>query len=51
VQGNGAVTVGSRGSGGRFDEAMRAAGPAGVYVVVDDVDGHCLRAVDHGAEI
>ncbi|MEW5351491.1 MULTISPECIES: VOC family protein [unclassified Streptomyces] len=51
VQGNGAVMLGSKGRGGRFDEAMRGAGPAGVYVVVDDVDGHYQRAVDHGVEI
>lgn len=51
VQGNGVVMLGSKGLGGRFDEAMRGAGPAGVYVVVDDVDAHHRRAVDHGAEI
>ncbi|MBZ9641307.1 VOC family protein [Streptomyces sp. PSKA30] len=51
VQGNGAVMLGSKGRGGRFDEAMKGAGPTGVYVVVDDVDAHHQRAVDHGAEI
>ncbi|MET8245530.1 VOC family protein [Streptomyces sp. NPDC005202] len=51
VQGNGAVMLGSKGRGGRFDEAMRGAGPTGVYIVVDDVDAHYQRAVDHGAEI
>ncbi|TPQ19582.1 VOC family protein [Streptomyces sporangiiformans] len=51
VQGNGAVMLGSRGRGGRFDEAMKGAGPAGVYIVVDDVDAHHQQAVDHGAEI
>ncbi|MGP4092061.1 VOC family protein [Streptomyces sp. KR55] len=51
VQGNGAVMLGSKGRGGRFDEAMKGAGPTGVYVVVDDVDAHHRRAVDHGAEI
>ncbi|MFG2785655.1 VOC family protein [Streptomyces prunicolor] len=51
VQGNGAVMLGSKGRGGRFDEAMKSAGPAGVYVVVDDVDAHHRRAVEHGAEI
>ncbi|MEV1084312.1 VOC family protein [Streptomyces sp. NPDC050211] len=51
VQGNGAVMLGSKGRGGRFDELMKGAGPAGVYVVVDDVDAHHQRAVDHGAEI
>ncbi len=29
VQGNGAVMLGSKGRGGRFDEAMKSAGPAG----------------------
>ncbi|MET7846944.1 VOC family protein [Streptomyces avermitilis] len=51
VQGNGAVMLGSKGRGGRFDEAMKNAGPCGVYVVVDDVDAHHRRAADHGAEI
>ncbi|WRZ93695.1 VOC family protein [Streptomyces sp. NBC_01007] len=51
VQGNGAVMLGSKGRGGRFDEAMKNAGPYGVYIVVDDVDAHHQRAVDHGAEI
>ena len=51
VQGNGAVMLGSRGRGGRFDEAMKGAGPTGGYVVVDDVDAHHQQAVDHGADI
>jgi uncharacterized glyoxalase superfamily protein PhnB len=51
VQGGGAVMLGSKGRGGRFDEVMKDAGPAGVYVVVDDVDAHHRRAVEHGAEI
>jgi uncharacterized glyoxalase superfamily protein PhnB len=51
VQGNGAVILGSKGRGGVFDTLMKNAGPAGVYVVVDDVDAHHQRAVDHGAEI
>ncbi|MGW5659263.1 VOC family protein [Streptomyces sp. NPDC003758] len=51
VQGNGVVMLGSKGRGGPFDEAMRGAGPCGVYVVVDDVDAHHQRAVEHGAEI
>lgn len=51
VQGNGAVMLGSKGRGGRFDEAMKSAGPCGVYIVVDDVDAHHQHAVDHGAEI
>jgi len=51
VQGNGAVMLGSKGRGGVFDAAMGEAGPAGVYVVVDDVDAHHRRAAEHGAEI
>ncbi|MFG2682621.1 VOC family protein [Streptomyces sp. NPDC048392] len=51
AQGNGAVMLGSKGTGSRFDEAMKKAGPAGVYVVVADVDAHHRRAVEHGAEI
>lgn len=49
--GNGMVMLGSKGRGGAFDKAMEAAGPAGVYVLVDDVDAHHRRAVDHGVEI
>ncbi|GHI08704.1 hypothetical protein AQI88_03880 [Streptomyces cellostaticus] len=51
VQGNGAVMVGSKGRGGLFDAAMKDAGPAGVYIVVDDVDAHHDQAVEHGVEI
>jgi uncharacterized glyoxalase superfamily protein PhnB len=51
VQGNGAIMVGSKGRGGVFDAAMKDAGTTGVYVVVDDVDAHHRRAVEHGAEI
>ncbi|WP_406491967.1 VOC family protein [Streptomyces sp. NBC_01604] len=51
VQGNGGVMIGSKGRDGVFDTAMKGAGPCGVYVVVDDVDAHHRRAVDHGAEI
>ncbi len=51
VQGNGAIMVGSKGRGGVFDHAMKDAGTTGVYVVVDDVDTHHRRAVEHGAEI
>ncbi|MEU4111530.1 VOC family protein [Streptomyces sp. NPDC027717] len=51
TQGNGAVMLGSKGRGGAFDEAMGGAGPTGVYVVVDDVDAHHRRAVEHGVEI
>ncbi|SEC72801.1 Uncharacterized conserved protein PhnB, glyoxalase superfamily [Streptomyces sp. 2231.1] len=51
VQGGGAVMIGSKGRGGLFDTAMKDAGPAGVYVVVDDVDAHHQRAVEHGVEV
>ncbi|MEU9237045.1 VOC family protein [Streptomyces subrutilus] len=49
--GNGVVMLGSKGTGGVFDKAMGDAGPSGVYVVVEDVDAHHRRAVEHGAEI
>ncbi|MFE9933453.1 VOC family protein [Streptomyces sp. NPDC005533] len=49
--GNGMVMLGSKGTGGGFDKAMDGAGPAGVYVVVDDVDAHHRRAAEHGVEI
>ncbi|MET9512606.1 VOC family protein [Streptomyces flavidovirens] len=49
--GNGAVMVGSHGREGVFAKAMADAGPVGVYVVVDDVDAHHARAVEHGVEI
>ncbi|MFB0628132.1 VOC family protein [Streptomyces sp. AB3(2024)] len=49
--GNGAVMLGSKGRGGAFDKAMEGAGPSGVYLVVDDVDAHHRRAVEHGVEI
>ncbi|KUM89660.1 MULTISPECIES: VOC family protein [Streptomyces] len=51
VQGNGAVMLGSKGTGSAYDKLMKDAGPSGVYVVVDDVDAHHRRAVEHGAEI
>ncbi|MFF9119456.1 VOC family protein [Streptomyces massasporeus] len=51
AQGNGAVMVGTKGRGGLFDTAMKGAGTTGVYVVVDDVDGHHRHAVDHGVEV
>jgi uncharacterized glyoxalase superfamily protein PhnB len=50
AQGNGVVMLGSKGRGGVFDAAMEHAGTTGVYVVVDDVDAHHQRAVEHGAE-
>ncbi|MFE2165590.1 VOC family protein [Streptomyces sp. NPDC059447] len=49
--GNGVVMLGSKGRGGAFDKAMEGAGPTGVYVLVDDVDGHHRRAAEHGVEI
>ncbi|MFE3944319.1 VOC family protein [Streptomyces sp. NPDC059118] len=49
--GNGRVMLGSKGREGVFAEAMRGAGPAGVYVVVDEVDAHHAGAVEHGVEI
>lgn len=49
--GNGRVMLGSKGREGVFAEAMRGAGPAGVYVVVDEVDEHHARAVAYGVEI
>jgi len=51
VQGNGAVMLGSKGTDSAYDKLMKDAGPTGVYVVVDDVDAHHRRAVEHGAEI
>ncbi|AKZ54961.1 hypothetical protein SAM23877_1912 [Streptomyces ambofaciens ATCC 23877] len=51
AQGNGAIMLGSKGTGSRFDEAMKSAGPTGVYVVVEDVDAHHRRAVEQGADI
>ncbi|MFJ9299296.1 VOC family protein [Streptomyces asoensis] len=51
AQGNGVVMLGSKGRGGVFDTAMKDGGPAGVYVVVDDVDAHHRRAVEHGVEV
>ncbi|MFJ5551527.1 VOC family protein [Streptomyces sp. NPDC093225] len=49
--GTGVVMLGSKGRGGVFDTAMGDAGPTGVYVVVEDVDAHHKRAVEHGVEI
>ena len=51
AQGSGAVMLGPKGRGGVFDSAMKDVGTTGVYVVVDDVDAHHRRAVEHGAEI
>ncbi|WP_330329752.1 VOC family protein [Streptomyces sp. NBC_00536] len=49
--GNGMVMLGSKGRGGVFDSAMAEAGPSGVYIVVEDVDAHHRRAVEHGVEV
>ncbi|MFF1414421.1 VOC family protein [Streptomyces sp. NPDC058289] len=49
--GNGMVMLGSKGTGSAFDKVMESAGPTGVYVLVDDVDAHHRRAVEHGVEI
>ncbi|WP_069172239.1 VOC family protein [Streptomyces griseus] len=49
--GNGRVMIGSKGHEGVFAKAMADAGPSGVYVVVDEVDEHHARAVEHGVEI
>lgn len=46
VQGGGAVLIGPRREGDRFDT-----GRAVVYVVVDDPDAHHDRAVAAGAEV
>jgi uncharacterized glyoxalase superfamily protein PhnB len=43
--------LGSKGRGGVFDAAMKNAGTTGVYVVVDDVDGHHAHAVEHGVDV
>jgi uncharacterized glyoxalase superfamily protein PhnB len=51
AQGNGVIMLGSKGTGSKFDTAMKDAGTTGVYVVVDDVDAHHRRAVEQGAEI
>ncbi|MEU3944759.1 VOC family protein [Streptomyces sp. NPDC029526] len=51
AQGNGVVMLGSKGRGGAFDTAMKDAGPAAAYVVVEDADAHHARAVEQGAEI
>lgn len=51
ASGTGVVMLGSKGRGGVFADAMGDAGPAGVYVVVDDVDAHHKRAVEYGVEI
>ncbi|MVO86838.1 glyoxalase [Streptomyces sp. p1417] len=49
--GNGAVMLGSKGRGGLFSEIMEEAGPSAAYLVVDDVDAHHQRAVEHGVDV
>ncbi|MET9484530.1 VOC family protein [Streptomyces sp. NPDC006638] len=49
--GNGMVMLGSKGREGVFARAMGDSGPAGIYVVTEDVDAHHARAVEHGVEI
>jgi uncharacterized glyoxalase superfamily protein PhnB len=49
--GDGVVMLGSRGREGVFAKAMGEGGPAGVYVVVEDIDAHHARAVRQGIEI
>ncbi|MEU4133725.1 VOC family protein [Streptomyces wuyuanensis] len=51
AHGNGVVMLGSKGTGSEFDRVMASAGPAGVFVHVDDADAHHDRAVEHGVEI
>ncbi|WP_399225026.1 VOC family protein [Streptomyces sp. TRM49041] len=49
--GNGVVMLGTKGGEGVFAKAMAGAGPVGVYIVVEDVDAHHARAVEHGVEV
>jgi len=49
--GNGAVMLGSKSFDDSFNKEMAGAGPAACYVRVDDVDAHCARARQAGAEI
>ncbi|WP_405619425.1 VOC family protein [Streptomyces sp. NBC_01511] len=51
AHGNGMVMLGSGKAEGVFAEAMAGGGPAGIYVVVEDVDAHHARAVEQGVEI
>ncbi|MGW7519459.1 VOC family protein [Streptomyces sp. NPDC054796] len=51
THGGGTVMLGSKGGEGAFVQAMKGAGPVGVYVAVEDVDAHCARARQAGAEI
>lgn len=51
--GDGVVMLGTAGGEGVFAKAMAGAekAPCGTYVVVQDVDAHHRRAVEHGVEI
>jgi uncharacterized glyoxalase superfamily protein PhnB len=56
--GNGMIMLGSAGKhGGGYDELVQTVaeaggrGTQGIYVIVDDVDAHCVRARAAGAEI
>lgn len=51
AHGNGMVMLGSRKTEGVFAKAMGGGGPAGIYVVVEDVDAHHARAAAQGVEI
>jgi uncharacterized glyoxalase superfamily protein PhnB len=51
AQGNGVVMLGSKERDGVFARALRDSGPVGIYVAVEDVDGHHKRAVEYGVEI
>ncbi|MFF7201190.1 MULTISPECIES: VOC family protein [unclassified Streptomyces] len=51
MYGNGMVMLGSKGTGGEFAKLMTDAGPAGVFVHVDDVDAHHGKAVEHGVDV
>ncbi|MGW7551237.1 VOC family protein [Streptomyces rimosus] len=49
--GNGVVMLGTKGSGGPYEEALGGSGPIGVYTTVTDPDAHHRRAERAGAEI
>ncbi|UGY90668.1 VOC family protein [Streptomyces gobiensis] len=49
--GNGKVMLGTKGGEGEFAKAMKDAGPASVYVVVDDPDAHHKRAAEYGVPV
>ncbi|MFI6692223.1 VOC family protein [Streptomyces sp. NPDC050433] len=51
AHGNGIVMLGSGKGDGVFAKAMAGGGPAGIYVVVEDVDAHHARAAAQGVEI